>query len=229
MKEFVDLLKGIVLQNIHSQQKEWFAKLWLVLENQFSQRIFRSAFAGMGHRLRGQPKNISKEERNELAKINALRIDDWQLCDFGRIALLVQSTEWVSMENHSVLIFELFRKGDHNEKSAVLKALGLLPEPIRFVDLAAEACRTNALIVFEAIACDNVFPATYFPDHTFNQLVLKALFLGTSLKRIAGLNQRINTELVNMIADFKEERDLAGRPLPDDVEEIISKICSNYS
>ena len=59
----------------------------------------------------------------------------------------------------------------------MLRTLALLPEPARFTETGVAACRTNAKRVFEAIACDNPFPAAHFPDLSFNQMVMKAVFV----------------------------------------------------
>jgi len=222
-----DFLKAIVLRNSDFQQKEWFSNVCLTLENQFNQKIFRSAFVGMARRFSGRLKELLKEDLDELGKFDSLCIDKWQLYDFGRIALLIQVMKQISNKNHLPLLNELYRRGDHSEQSSILKALSILPEPERFIDLATEACRTNALIVFEAVACENLFPANYFSDLNFNQMVLKSLFLNISVNRIAGLNLRTNDNLIKMIKDFKEERRLADRALSKDVEEMLSKICSH--
>ena len=62
------------------------------------------------------------------------------------------------------------------ERQAVLRVLALLPEPARFLAIALDACRTSTQPVFEAIACENPYPAAYFPEASFNQMVLKAVF-----------------------------------------------------
>ena len=57
--------------------------------------------------------------------------------------------------------------------------------------------------MFEAIACENPFPARYFPELNFNQMVLKALFNGVALARIVGLRRRRNPELARMAARLR--------------------------
>ena len=52
----------------------------------------------------------------------------------------------------------------------------LLPDPERFCASSIDACRTNILPLFEAVACENPYPARYFPERNFNQMVLKAMF-----------------------------------------------------
>ena len=87
--------------------------------------------------------------------------------EVARAALLVNAYPRVVPD-------ELWARGDNRERQAVLRALPLLPEPERFAAIAIEACRTNVLPVFEAIACENPYPARYFPERNFNQMVLKA-------------------------------------------------------
>ena len=54
----------------------------------------------------------------------------------------------------------------------------------------------------EAIACENPYPARYFPELNFNQMVLKALFTGVALARIIGCDGRVTSELSRMAADY---------------------------
>lgn len=134
----------------------------------------------------------------------------WGTDEVVRAALLVRAYPRITPA-------ELWAHGDNRERQAVLKALPLLPEPAAFVELAIEACRTNVLTVFEAIACENPYPAAHFPELHFNQLALKAAFNGIVLARIVGLAARRNTELARMAADYAAERRAAGRPVPDDL------------
>ncbi|HET6521402.1 MAG TPA: EboA domain-containing protein, partial [Geminicoccaceae bacterium] len=80
---------------------------------------------------------------------------------------------------------------------------------------------TNVLDVFEAIACDNPYPATHFPEANFNQMVVKALFVGTLLARVRGLADRDTPELRRMVGDFASERRAAGRPVPEDAGLVL--------
>jgi len=112
---------------------------------------------------------------------------------------------------------DAWSRGDNRERQAVLKALPSLPSPAAYVDLAVEACRTNVLDVFCAIACENPYPRAQFPELNFNQMVLKAAFNGVALARIVGLAERLNPELARMASDFAAERRAAGRPVPEDL------------
>ena len=137
----------------------------------------------------------------------------WGTDEVARAALLVRAHPRVTPD-------ELWAHGDNRERQAVLKALPLLPD--LHVALAIEACRSNVLTVFEAIACENPYPARQFPELAFNQMVLKAAFSGVALARIVGLGSRLNAELARMANDFASERTAAGRAVPDDLA-IVTK------
>ncbi len=83
---------------------------------------------------------------------------------------------------------------------------------------AVDACRTSIQPLFEAIACDNPYPAGHFPELNFNQMVLKALFNGVALSRIVGLQGRLNPEMSRMAGDYAAERRAAGRAVPADID-----------
>ena len=93
----------------------------------------------------------------------------------------------------------------------------MLPDPSQYLPLAIDACRTNILPLFEAVACENPYPSRHFPERNLNQLVLKALFNGVALVRIVGLETRANAELTRMATDYAAERAAAGRSIPADI------------
>lgn len=138
----------------------------------------------------------------------------WGMDEVARAALLVNAYPRVVPD-------ELWARGDNRERQAVLKALPLLPEPERFAAIAIEACRSNVLTIFEAIACENPYPARHFPELQFNQMALKAAFNGVALARIVGLRERLNPELARMASDFAAERRAAGRSVPADLGLLI--------
>lgn len=140
-----------------------------------------------------------------------------------RAARLVQAEAELSSAAFVGAVEECYRTGDNSEKCAVLRALPKFADARRFVLLAVEACRTNVVPVFEAIACENPFPAHHFPEANLNQLVVKALFLGVSLRRIFGLETRVTPELLRMVEDFAAERHAAGRVVPDDVGWLLDR------
>jgi hypothetical protein len=116
-----------------------------------------------------------------------------------------------------------FEEGDEREQQSWLRALVLWPEAEYFLPYAIDACRSNIVPVFEALACENAYPALHFPDRHFNQMVLKALFNSIELSRVFGLASRLNPELSRMASDYAAEREAAGRTLPADIALAIGE------
>ena len=67
--------------------------------------------------------------------------------------------------------------------------------------------------VFEAIAHRNPYARDFFDEAARNQMVLKALFIGSALGPIQGLDARANEDLAIMLRDYAHERWAAGRPV----------------
>jgi len=183
---------------------------------------FAAAFAGTGRRLGAVPVALSASEDAELARVGLPSPASWPLSELGRVALLVAICAELESSAALEVVSAQFKTGDNAERAAVLHALPLLPAPERFVELAIDACRTSVQSVFEAIACENPYPARFFPDLNFNQLVLKAFFTGIAVRRIVGLAARNSAELVRMANAYASERRAAGRSVPDDLSLVTA-------
>jgi hypothetical protein len=144
--------------------------------------------------------------------------DRWTIADAARAALLLTIAERTADADAFVkAALACYERGDSAEQLSWLKSTAILPWPDRFLGTVIDACRTNILPLFEAVACENPYPAQHFPDRNFNQLVLKALFNGVALSRIVGLPGRLNAELTRMAGDYADERRAAGRAVPADI------------
>ena len=141
----------------------------------------------------------------------------WSQVDLDRIRLLQSRAEALGDESCVEAARACFVGGDASEQESWLRAVTLLPSPAQFTPQVIDACRTNILPVFRAIAVGNPFPARHFPELNFNQMVLKALFNGVPLAGIVGLAARRNAELARMAGDYAAERRAAGRTVPDDI------------
>jgi len=162
--------------------------------------------------------SLSEAERAALPPGPAY--DRWVLRDFGRAALVLLACERLDADAQVPFIEPLVRRGEIGEQVSLLRMAVLLPGPERFVDVIVDACRTNSLDVFEAIACENPYVRDHFPEANFNQVVLKSMFMEVAVDRIVGLAERVNAELVRMAEDFGDERRAAGRTVPEDIERI---------
>jgi hypothetical protein len=150
----------------------------------------------------------------------ARRFPDAAACDEARATLVLEAL--ADRDDHVALVETLYRTGELGEQVSVLRMLDRLPDPARFVPLAIEACRTNAVAVFAALANDNPYPTRHLPDDALRQLVLKAIFIGVPIGRIVGLAPRVDDEMVRMMEGYASERRAAGRAVPDDVARVIA-------
>lgn len=140
----------------------------------------------------------------------------WAILETVRVRLVLAAPNLVGPEFPGVLE-ECFRYADAGELSALYRSLAHLPGGERFVWRAGEGCRTNMRPVFEATACDTPYPATYFDDLAWGQLVIKAVFVGAPLWRVHGLDQRLSPDLARMALDLADERRSAGRDVPPEL------------
>lgn len=178
---------------------------------------FRAMLASVARRLGAR----AGETPNERPAVGGAARPHWTLTDWIRAALLLKAVSTVAPEERAAVVQGLFEAGEIGEQESILRTLVLLPEPERFVETALLGCRTNARRVFEAIACDNPYPERHFPDLSFNQMAIKAIFMEVPVSRIEGLERRNGPELVRMARDYASERRAAGRPVPSDVDFIL--------
>lgn len=115
----------------------------------------------------------------------------------------------------------LWDSAEINEAVALYSALYYLENPERWLYRATEAVRSNIGDVFDALAFDNLYPAEYFSEAQWNQLVLKCIFNDKGIHRIKGLHARRNAALAASISDFAHERWAAGRHVPAQVWRLV--------
>jgi hypothetical protein len=179
---------------------------------------FLEAFTAAARHVGKAKLNLVPDEVDRLGTLGvAWPLDDWGLDDMGRVTLLLRAAGRWPEDELGALVEECCRHGDNRERGAVLRALPLLPSAERFVAVGIDACRTHIQPLFEAIACENPYPARHFPDLNFNQMVLKALFTGVALARVVQLDARVTPELGRMANDYASERRAAGRSVPPDL------------
>ena len=193
------------------------------IEQPFDRELFLRDFATVARRTRHAPLDLAPDE---LARLRAAGVDwpitPWTLDDLARASLVLAAGARLDDVAFERLVGDLYDHGDNHERAAVLRVLALLPDPVRFLDIAVGACRLHIQPLFEAIACENPYPGRYFPELNFNQMVLKALFTGVPLARIVGLDDRITPELVRMADAYASERAAAGRSIPEDIGRIAA-------
>ncbi len=136
----------------------------------------------------------------------------WDLPEVARVFLL--GTALARVSDRVTFLQTAYRMGDELERVAFMKGLLLLDPQGQCLELAIENGRTNSIPLFSALALYNPYPAQFYTEAQFNQLILKALFLDISIETTLGLETRANPELSRMCLDFIHERQAAKRNLP---------------
>lgn len=108
---------------------------------------------------------------------------------------------------------ELCRTADVSESIELYAALPLLPASKELDQQVGEGLRTNMKAIFESIAHRNPYPRETFDENRWNHMVLKALFVDSTLAPIQGLDERANDELAGILCDYAHERWAANRPV----------------
>jgi hypothetical protein len=122
---------------------------------------------------------------------------------------------------------QLFTTSGLQELIALHQTLPLLPHPDRYRFWADEGVRSHMKGVFEAIALRNPYPAQHFDEAAWNQMVLKALFIESSLAPIVGLDQRRNPTLARMAIDYVHERWAAKRKVNPELWRLVAPFVTD--
>jgi hypothetical protein len=115
----------------------------------------------------------------------------------------------------------LFSAADFAEQVALYQSLPLLPHPEKFRARAQEGLRSNIQAVFNAVALNSPYPADYFDEADWNQMILKALFIDSDITQIQRLDERANATLAQMLSDYAHERWAAGRSLDPQLWRLV--------
>ena len=201
---------------------DWFEKALQATAAPVDSNVMIGYYTGASRRLGKQALDLTDAEKVRLDQLHPpLDLTRWATDETGRAVLLLSLTH-LPRDDFDRLVAEIYRQGDSREQQSWLRALGLLPGCERFLHLAVDACRTNIIHLFESIACENPYPALYFPELNFNQLVLKSLFNGIAIARTVNLESRLNPELSRMADDYVSEREAAGREVPTDIWLVLA-------
>jgi hypothetical protein len=210
-----EILYNWIAKSSSDKAIEWVRQKQELLRQEANlSRNFFLAF-GMVPRFTGKEKLSLDTNDLEIAQYlrKGLTPMHWTVDQTARI-LLVLSLPYENKELFIQMLDQLFGTADVGEQTALYLSLPLLPYPASFKHRASEGIRTNMTVVFNAIALDNPYAAEFMEEAAWNQLVLKAIFVGSPLHRIQGLDDRANASLASTLSDFAHERWAAKRPVP---------------
>ena len=161
---------------------------------------------------------MAKRKVGHQPLINDPAVMHWQADEVARVLFIFTALEITAQSKQGLqdkeLLTLLYQQGDEYEKEAILKGLSLLDSKGDLAELAQDSCRTNIITLFTAISQHNPYPAKFFSEGLFNQMILKSLFTDINIETIIGLRQRVNESMSIMCFDYVRERISASRSIP---------------
>jgi len=205
------LISNWLQQRLSTDQWQWLQqRLTAITQSNSDKELFVAL--GMAPRKLGKADlNLSDEE---LAKADTLnkgwRPSDWSVDAAARVLTLLHLAK-KNPDNFKSPLQSLCATADVSEAITYYRAIDLFPGNESFEELIGEGLRTNMRAVFEAIAHNNPYPLKHFNDHRWNHMILKALFVESSLSPILGLDERANADLAQILCNYAHERWAANR------------------
>ncbi|MEA2888483.1 MAG: hypothetical protein QOD11_2843 [Bradyrhizobium sp.] len=219
---FLKLADEWILQKTDDRDIAWFRGALRDVTHAASERALGVAI-GLA------PRRLSKADlalpAAELARADALRpgldLGDWSVDQLARVALMAATHSGNDAAFASR--FDSFcATAEINELIALCRGLPLYPGPALIEPRAREAVRSGIKPVFEAVAHRNPYPRESFAEEAWNQMVVKAFFMGSTLWPIQGLDERANPRLARMLVGLAQERWAAQRPVSGEVWRCVA-------
>ena len=225
--EIRNFLLQVLVANSEDKSIQWLKQKAQEIQESTSPTPFFLAFSQASRFFSKELLQLSEESRNQAAQlVSGFEPAHWNKLQAARSFFLLhlpqERESWFSAMN------QLFETGDMHEQQALFAALPILPFQEDLLTRAIDGCRTNMTLVFDAIALNNPYPASYFPEANWNQLVLKAVFMQRPLYRIQGIDRRRNSALAGIASDFAHERWAAGRNVMPELWRLVVPFVNDH-
>lgn len=205
-------LEGWLNKRLPEGQSQWFNERL----NKLSDSSDRDFFITFGMIPRKLGRDDLSLNTTELTHADAARKDwdpsSWSIDNAAR-ALVLCRLEQLQMDDFAERFVDLCRSADLSESIALYGSLPLLSNNDIIDTQVGEGLRTNVRAIFEAIAHRNPYAKEHFDENRWNHMVLKALFVDSTLAPIQGIDERANAELASILRDYAHERWAAKRPV----------------
>ena len=150
-------------------------------------------------------------------KYPEFNIENWTLDQLCRFSLLMYYP-LLSVES----LTKLISVADTREQISIFKSIPYLENASHFAPIVVNGIRTNIVDVFDAITLKNPYPASYFSQDEWNQMILKAVFMERPIYQIKDIDQRKNEKLAHVLFDYARERWAASRRVTPELWRMIS-------
>src|SRR6202453_1963213 len=227
LNEFIALAGGWIWERTSEPGFAWFRGAISDVANASTERPLSVAIGLAPRRLGKADLSLAKAD---LARAETLRagldLGDWSIDQLARVALMAASHS--GDDSAFAARFDSFcTTAEVNELIALCRGLPVYPNAKLIEPRAREAVRSGMKPVFEAVAHRNPYPRETFAEDAWNQMVVKAFFIGSTLWPIQGLDQRANPRLARMLVGLAQERWAAGRPVSGEVWRCVAPHADN--
>jgi len=222
-----ELISGWLQSQLSPTACTWLAERRALLEADYTDRALHITLGFIPRKLGKADLQLSLT-----AVASALAVRDgwdpssWSVADAARVLVLLETSS-AGNTSFSSRFVDLCKTADVGESVALYRGLALYPDAQMLEAQAAEGLRTNMRSVFEAVAHRNPFARDVFTQDRWNHMVLKALFVGSKLDPILGLDQRANHELARIMCDYAHERWAAGRSVAPELWRCVGPLADD--
>ena len=228
MKTYSELIEDWVFRELDSDGKSWLSsQLNKISTNQYCQNDFDIIFGLIPRKLGKFDLKLSKIDLKNASEIKKGWVPyHWSIDIACRVLLLSkinENTNPIFIDKYK----DLHKYADGRELLALYSGLCLYNYHTDLLNISSNGLRTNIKSEFEAIAHNNSFPFDHFSFNTWNNMVLKALFIGARLNPIYGLDQRANLELANILQDYAHERWAANRDVSPELWRCVGPFIND--
>jgi len=217
-----NLLAGWLAARLSADARTWLDRQ--VAEIEAGERPFQLGVAiGLAPRKVGKADlDLTRDEQAAGREARpGLDTTGWSLDQAARILLALASFRDDGAA-FAAALDRVLSTAEIGEQIALLRGLPLYPDPELWLPRAAEGIRSAMQPIFEAVAHRNPYPRETFSDAQWNQMVVKALFIGSRLAPIQGLDARRNPDLAQMLIDYAAERRAAGRTISPELWRCVA-------
>ena len=215
------LLCRWLVRQMSEEQRAWLDDKYRKISNQGSDRLLFTTFSSIPRRTGKADLEVSDADLRAARTVRpGWDPAQWSVDQAARTLLLLclPSEDGPA---YQASVEKLFGAADVHELVALYQSLPVLPHPELFVARAAEGLRTSIDAVFNAVALRNPFPGDYFEQPSWNQMILKAVFVGSPLHLIQQIDRRANADLARMLSDYAHERWAAKRDITPELWRLI--------
>jgi hypothetical protein len=207
----IELLSAWLKTRLPTDAFAWFDNELRGLQTQPEQARWFKAL-GMAPRKLGkadlQPSQVELQAAQTLRQ--GLDPTEWSVDQTARIAFTLafyQGDEAGFVQQVAMLI----DTSEINELLAIFRGFALFPHPEALEPKAREAIRSTMRPVYEALSHRHPYPFEFFDEAAWNQMIVKAFFLDSSIWQIQGVDERYNADLSEILISLVQERWAAGR------------------